>query len=94
MKGDVKGGVYQIPYGINTSIKCNKDKVSIALWYSKLGHIYLSLVKYIMLSINKTMKPNNYYELCSACQLCKSQKLAFQNVHVRFLKLFNIVHMD
>lgn len=44
--------------------------------------------------MNKAMKPNSYYELCSSCQLGESYRLPFANVYVRSPKPFDIVHAN
>lgn len=51
-------------------------------------------MKQVLLSMNRAMKPNSYYELCSAYKVGKSYRLSFSNMHVRSPKPFDIVHVN
>lgn len=44
--------------------------------------------------MNKVIKPNSSYELCSVCQLGKAPSLPIFHVHTRSSNPFDIIHVD
>lgn len=64
-----------------TKVQFRKASLHEALWHERIGHHHVSMVQHIAYSLNKTITPNSYLEVCGACQLGKSHRVPFNHTY-------------
>lgn len=65
-----------------------------SIWYYRLGHPTLSIVKQVLNTCNLQAKSSSPHFFCKACQMAKIHRLPFNLSQNRATTPFNLVHSD
>lgn len=74
--------------------QCNKVIVDDLIWYNKLSHPYLNVLRQSFSEMNVPCYSIDTISLCEACRLGKSHRFPFNHMHDRSKQPFGIIHMD
>ncbi|KAL3642739.1 hypothetical protein CASFOL_013554 [Castilleja foliolosa] len=108
LRGSVKDGLYKFdlskdvtedrnqsmkPY-FSVNVAEAKNKISLDVWHSRLGHAPLDIVKKALISCNLDFSDNKMTVLCPSCMKSKSHKLPFADSKSSYQNAFDLIHSD
>ncbi|KAL3639631.1 hypothetical protein CASFOL_017538 [Castilleja foliolosa] len=109
LKGTVRNGLYKFDLSkakdqdINKNLKLFqhnvnsaeiRNKSSLDVWHSRLGHASMDIVKRALTSCNIAFSNENDDVLCHSCMKSKIHKLPFADSQTVHHNLFDVVHSD